>query len=94
MSGSGISSGPSASAAEVYTALRRELADRKLSTGLGDEGGFAAEINEPEKVLRLLLQAIRDAGYEPGPQGCRSPWTWRLRSSGSPTGATGSRTKS
>ena len=55
--------------AEVYAALRRELTDRKLSTGLGDEGGFAPEITEPEEVLRLLVRAITDAGYRPGPEG-------------------------
>ena len=55
--------------AEVYAALRRELTDRKLSTGLGDEGGFAPEITEPEDVLRLLVQAISDAGDTPGPAG-------------------------
>ena len=55
--------------AEVYAALRRELSSRKLSTGLGDEGGFAPEITEPEEVLRLLVGAITDAGYQPGPDG-------------------------
>jgi enolase len=55
--------------AEVYAALRRELADRKLSTGLGDEGGFAPEITEPEEVLGLLVQAIADAGYQAGAEG-------------------------
>jgi enolase len=55
--------------AEVYAALRRELAARKLSTGLGDEGGFAPEITEPEDVLALLVQAIGDAGYQAGPAG-------------------------
>ncbi len=55
--------------AEVYAALRRALASRKLSTGLGDEGGFAPEISEPEEVLRLLVQAISDAGYTPGRAG-------------------------
>jgi enolase len=55
--------------AEVYAALRRELASRKLSAGLGDEGGFAPEIAEPEEVLRLLVQAIADAGYTPGRDG-------------------------
>jgi len=55
--------------AEVYAALRRELAGRKLATGLGDEGGFAPEIREPEEVLRLLAQAIGDAGYTQGPGG-------------------------
>ena len=55
--------------AEVYSALRRELSGRKLSTGLGDEGGFAPEVTEPEEVLRLLVQAITDAGYKPGADG-------------------------
>jgi enolase len=55
--------------AETYAALRRELTSRKLSTGLGDEGGFAPEITEPEEVLRLLAQAIGDAGYTPGRDG-------------------------
>ena len=55
--------------AEVYSALRRELSARKLSTGLGDEGGFAPEIAEPEEVLALLVQAISDAGYKPGADG-------------------------
>ena len=55
--------------AEVYAALRRELTDRKLSTGLGDEGGFAPEISEPEEVLRLLVAAITDAGLPAWPGG-------------------------
>ena len=55
--------------AEVYAALRRELSGRKLSTGLGDEGGFAPELAEPEEVLRLLVQAISDAGYKSGADG-------------------------
>jgi len=55
--------------AEVYAALRRELSAHKLSTGLGDEGGFAPEIAEPEEVLRILVEAISGAGYAPGPGG-------------------------
>jgi enolase len=55
--------------AEVYAALRRGLASRKLSTGLGDEGGFAPEVSEPEEVLRLLVEAIGDAGYPAGAGG-------------------------
>ena len=55
--------------AEVYGALRRELTARLLSTGLGDEGGFAPEVAEPEEVLTLLVQAISDAGYKPGVDG-------------------------
>ncbi len=55
--------------AEVYSVLRRELSSRKLSTGLGDEGGFAPEIAEPEDVLHLLVRAITDAGYKTGTEG-------------------------
>jgi enolase len=55
--------------AEVYAALREELISRKLSVGLGDEGGFAPEIAEPEEVLALLVQAIGDAGYQAGLDG-------------------------
>jgi enolase len=55
--------------AEVYAALRRTLAGRGLATGLGDEGGFAPEVSEPEEVLRLLVKAIGDAGYRPGADG-------------------------
>jgi enolase len=55
--------------AEVYAALRRELGGRKLSVGLGDEGGFAPEVTEPEDVLGLLVRAIGDAGYQAGPGG-------------------------
>jgi len=55
--------------AEVYAALRRILADRKLSVGLGDEGGFAPEVSEPEEVLHILVGAIGDAGYRPGADG-------------------------
>jgi enolase len=40
-----------------------------LSTGLGDEGGFAPEIDNPEHVLDLLVRAIEDAGYLPGRDG-------------------------
>jgi enolase len=52
--------------AEVYAALRRRLSAMGLSTGLGDEGGFAPEIAVPEEVLAILVSAIADAGYEPG----------------------------
>jgi enolase len=55
--------------AQVYAALRRELTDHKLSTGLGDEGGFAPELREPEEVLQLLTGAIGAAGYVAGSGG-------------------------
>jgi enolase len=55
--------------AEVYTALRKLLAGKGFATGLGDEGGFAPEIDEPEEVLGLIVQAINQAGYSPGRDG-------------------------
>lgn len=57
------------SGAEVYTALRKLLSGRGLATGLGDEGGFAPELKEPEEVLGLLVEAITQAGYKPGREG-------------------------
>ncbi|HTX00532.1 MAG TPA: phosphopyruvate hydratase, partial [Acidimicrobiales bacterium] len=55
--------------AEVYASLRKRLGLAGQSTGLGDEGGFAPEIDTPEEVLRLLVGAINDAGYLPGRDG-------------------------
>ncbi|MHB1785655.1 MAG: phosphopyruvate hydratase [Acidimicrobiales bacterium] len=55
--------------AEVYVALRARLSGAGLATGLGDEGGFAPEISEPERVLSLLVDAIGDAGYRVGRAG-------------------------
>lgn len=53
-------------AAEVFQALKKILKKRNLSTGLGDEGGFAPDLKSPEDALEILVQAILDAGYEPG----------------------------
>lgn len=55
--------------AEVYTMLRSLLTDLGHHTGLGDEGGFAPEITEPEEVLGLLTEAIDGAGYRAGRDG-------------------------
>jgi enolase len=55
--------------AEVYAALRRAIADRGLSTGLGDEGGFAPHIATAGEALDLLVEAIGAAGYEAGRDG-------------------------
>lgn len=52
--------------AEVYAALRTRLAHAGHNTGLGDEGGFAPDITQPEDVLTELVAAITDAGYTPG----------------------------
>jgi enolase len=55
--------------AEVYAALRGLLAAKGHATGLGDEGGFAPQLAEPEEVLDLLTAAIGDAGYVAGRTG-------------------------
>ncbi len=55
--------------AEVYAALRKRLAADGHNTGLGDEGGFAPDLAEPEEVLAEIVEAIRDAGYIPGRDG-------------------------
>lgn len=54
---------------EIYTTLRTLLARRGHYTGLGDEGGFAPDLTEPEEALGLLTEAIDDAGYRTGPGG-------------------------
>lgn len=55
--------------AEVYAALRGLLTKMGHATGLGDEGGFAPQINRPEEVLALLVEAIEAAGYRTGVEG-------------------------
>ena len=55
--------------AEVYAALKKRLAAGGHATGLGDEGGFAPDLAEPEEVLELIVQAITDAGYPTGSEG-------------------------
>src|SRR5262249_45743921 len=54
--------------AEVYHALRAELKSRGLSTGIGDEGGFAPSLPDNRAPLELILSAIQRAGYKPGDQ--------------------------
>ncbi|WP_296136715.1 phosphopyruvate hydratase [uncultured Tessaracoccus sp.] len=52
--------------AEVYHALKKVLKDRGLSTGLGDEGGFAPNLESNRAALDLIVEAIKAAGFEPG----------------------------
>jgi enolase len=51
---------------EVYATLKKLLKARGLSTGVGDEGGFAPQLSQDEQALELILEAIHKAGYEPG----------------------------
>lgn len=53
-------------AAEVFHHLKKLLSKRGLSTGLGDEGGFAPDLKSPGEALDALMEAIQNAGYEPG----------------------------
>ena len=52
--------------AEVFHALRQTLHERGLSTGQGDEGGFAPELQANEDAMTLLVQAIERSGHQPG----------------------------
>ena len=51
---------------EVYHALKRALGDQGLSTALGDEGGFAPDLDSNQAALDFLIAAIEAAGYAPG----------------------------
>ncbi|HEX5569248.1 MAG TPA: phosphopyruvate hydratase [Streptomyces sp.] len=51
---------------EVYHTLKKVLKERGLSTGLGDEGGFAPNLGTNREALDLIMEAIRQAGYTPG----------------------------
>jgi len=52
--------------AEVYHNLKKLLNEKGLSTGLGDEGGFAPELENNRAALDIILEAIKKAGYKPG----------------------------
>jgi enolase len=52
--------------AETYHVLKQVLHDRGLSTGIGDEGGFAPDLGSNEEALALLVEAVERAGFAPG----------------------------
>ncbi|MDE5777770.1 MAG: phosphopyruvate hydratase [Lachnospiraceae bacterium] len=53
-------------ACEIYHHLKNVLKSKGLSTGIGDEGGFAPDIATTSEVLDLIIEAIEQAGYRPG----------------------------
>jgi enolase len=53
---------------EVYHSLKAVLRKRSLATAVGDEGGFAPDLDSNEAALQVLLEAIEKAGYAPGAQ--------------------------
>lgn len=52
--------------AEVYQTLKKVIKDRGLSTGVGDEGGFAPKLTKNEEAIQVIMEAIEKAGYTPG----------------------------
>ena len=51
---------------EVFQVLQKTLSEKKLSTTVGDEGGFAPSLESNESALKLIMESIEKAGYEPG----------------------------
>ncbi|MDO4454733.1 MAG: phosphopyruvate hydratase [Eubacteriales bacterium] len=52
--------------AEIYHTLKRILKEEGLSTGVGDEGGFAPNLPDAKAVLNLMMRAVKESGYRPG----------------------------
>ena len=52
--------------AQVFHTLKKILHDRRLTTAVGDEGGFAPSVENHEAALKLIMEAIEKAGFEPG----------------------------
>jgi enolase len=54
--------------AEVFHALKKIIHDKGMSVAVGDEGGFAPNVENHEAAIQMILQAIEKAGYKPGEQ--------------------------
>lgn len=52
--------------AEVFHSLAKILKSKGLATSVGDEGGFAPNLSSDEETIETILEAVKDAGYEPG----------------------------
>ena len=55
---------------EVFHTLKKVLNEKHLSTGVGDEGGFAPDLKSNTEGFELIMEAIKKAGYEPGKDVC------------------------
>ena len=53
---------------EIFHALKKVLADKGMSTAVGDEGGFAPDLPNSQEAIEVILTAIEKAGYKPGEQ--------------------------
>ena len=56
--------------AEIYHNLKKVLKEKGLSTGVGDEGGFAPNVKDEDEALALIMEATEKAGYKPGEDIC------------------------
>ena len=56
--------------AEIYHTLKKVLKSKGLGTGVGDEGGFAPNVKDEDEALKLIVEAIKEAGYKPGEEVC------------------------
>ena len=56
--------------AEVFHTLKKVLNEKKLATGVGDEGGFAPDLKSNTEGFELIMEAIKRAGFEPGKDVC------------------------
>ncbi|MEI6134013.1 MAG: phosphopyruvate hydratase [Desulfomonile sp.] len=56
--------------AEIFHTLKKVLKSMGLNTSVGDEGGFAPNLNSNEEALKVIVQAIEEAGYVPGGNVC------------------------
>lgn len=52
--------------AEIFHTLKAILKSKKLNTAVGDEGGFAPDLDSNEEALKLIITAVKQAGYKPG----------------------------
>jgi enolase len=52
--------------AEIFHSLKKQLSVKGLNTAVGDEGGFAPSLNSNEEAIKIIIEAIKKAGYKPG----------------------------
>jgi len=52
--------------AEIFHSLKKQLSAKGLNTAVGDEGGFAPSLNSNEDAVKIIIEAIKKAGYKPG----------------------------
>lgn len=52
--------------ASVFHTLKKVLKEKGLNTAVGDEGGFAPNLSSNEEAIQTILEAVKQAGYEPG----------------------------